>query len=389
MDSYDSILKEKKVYKDSEPDVNKSKSGKYFFIDLVIIIFILSISYVIYYHKVLTPKNILLYHLEKVNDDLSVIYTPLNIPIDLEQYNYNGTLSFDNDLYQFVVARNKDVSKVSLTRDNKNLIYYNNIFSYVKSVSLHNDKYIQKNDYSIMNFIYNFKHNINDVADKVTSLKKIYLQGYMPIVEVNYVLNQDNLNQLFGEGFIKDSLEVVVTVKINGITGVLVDSKYVVNNKTKNIRNVYNYLDGNVTFVNNNGKKTFFELEKDGDDFKLKISKDDVLFSVLTGSGEKGNYQYAYQIIDKIYNLQLSVLEQDSILYYRFQSNVEDNNKKVQNKFEIKRESNDSVYLDDDVSGAVLYNKFSESEKEKVDVFIDDFVLPIRKFIDEYKDSIY
>lgn len=390
MNNYDSILKEKKVYKDPEPVLKKNGFTKYFFIDLIITILLLIVSYFFYYHNILSPKNIFMSQLDSLKKDLEIIISPLNIPFGNNQYYVDGSILLQNHKYNYSVNRNQETYKVILNENNKELVIYDDgRFSYLQSESFQNKQYIQKDTYSFVNLIYNFNNNIDNVMDSITFVKNISINNYRPIVEVNFSLTEVQLNQLFASSFISDKIDVLATVKVDGLTGNLIDAKYIINNKTKNTRNVINYSNYTMTLTNNSGEKTILNLTVKNKDFILKVMKEDTLFSVLTGTNKEDSYQYSYQVIDKIYNLSLLVKNSDLETKYHFQSNIKVAEETIQEEVEISKISHDVVSLNENTTASMQYNKLAKDKQERIDTFTNEFLLPISEFINKYKNSIY
>ncbi len=389
MDNYDSILKEKKVYVDPEPIVKKSKFTKYFFIDVVLSVLLLVISYVVYYHSVLTPRNILNHHFDDLKKEVSVIFDPLLLSFDNNKYYLEGNLSFGDYKYDYHFIRNGDECKVQLDRNDSNLTYYiHGDYSYFQSNHLLNGNYIEKKQFQQINSIYNFFANYSNIIDDVSVIKNFFIKDGKPIVEINFSLDNEHISQLLGSGFSNDIFEVIVTIRINGLSGSLIDSKYIINNKTKNTRDVFDYNGSILRLIDNNGNNTIFELTKNKKDFSLKISKGDTIYSVLNGTISDDDYLYSYQIIDKIYNLKLSVSSVDNIIYYKFHSNIMLDDQTIEENMEIQKKDGEEILFDEKLSGSFKFNDLNTSEQESVNQYINEFLSPIREFVDKYKDGI-
>ena len=389
MDNYDSILKEKNVYVDSEPIAKKNSFMKCFFIDVVLSVLLLVICYVVYYHSVLTPQNILINHIDDLKEEVSVIFDPLMLSFDDNKYYLEGYLSFDDYKYDYHFIRNGDECKVQLERNGSNLMYYiHGDYSYFQSNHLLNGNYIEKNQFQQINSFYNFFANYSNIIDDVSVIKNFYIKDGKPIVEINFSLDNEHISQLLGSGFSNDIFEVIVTIRINGLSGSLIDSKYIINNKTKNTRDVFDYNGSILRLIDNNGNNTIFELTKNKKDFSLKISKGDTIYSVLNGTSSGDDYLYTYQIIDKIYNLKLSVSSIDHVIYYKFHSNVMRDNQAAEEDMEIQRKDGEEILFDEKLSSSLKYNDLNTDEQESVNHYIDEFLSPIREFVDKYKDGI-
>jgi len=123
MSEYDSILKKKKKV---EEVVEEEKSFPSFWVSLFLILVVFVISYIIYFNKVLSAKNILIYDYLSVLDRYSFIVD--NIPI--EQYNNEknivGVINYGSDRYDFNLLTNKKNGsiKFNIYNNNKYIDYY-------------------------------------------------------------------------------------------------------------------------------------------------------------------------------------------------------------------------------------------------------------------------
>ena len=82
------------VYQEPEPIFRKNKYIKYIFIDLMVVLLILGISYVVYYQTVLSSQNILLYDMEYFHNVIDSLLVPFQLDT-LDCYSLEGTINFD------------------------------------------------------------------------------------------------------------------------------------------------------------------------------------------------------------------------------------------------------------------------------------------------------
>ena len=247
--------------------------------------------------------------------------------------------------------------------------------------------YIQADDIRWINSIQSIQKNFDEVFIDDGFIKRFYFEGSRPVVEVNFVLNRDSLNRLLGGSFVKDEIEVTITFKNDAFSGELVTSKVVINNKTKNKRKVITYQDSTFLLTDDDGNTIKYFLQINKNDFSLKISKDDTLYSVFKGNKKEDSYQYSYQIIDKIYNLSMDIDYGDEDEYH-FHSIIETENQTSDKKMLIANSFREDGIIQRNVSKAVKYTSLSVDEKKAYRMSIDNIFLPIREFINQYKDSI-
>ena len=277
--------------------------------------------------------------------------------------------------------------KVSFSRGDSYFIYYleDNI-SYTK---LDTDNYIAKQRDNILNFLYNIKDNFDRVVSTDSYIKRLYWDGNRPVVEVNLVLNKKTINDILDSDIITDDIEITVTFKNDAIMNEIINSKVIIANKSNNKRVTVVYRDNTFKVTDNDGKITDYVFQKKGNDFTIKIMKDNQLYSIVNAIKKDSNYQYSYQVIDKTYNLMLDVISNGNNIKYQFSSHIGDNNDNmVEKKLVIEGNRMEDGALSKDTFKSVDYSTLSKDDKDKFDTSINNFFLPIREFIDEYKNSI-
>ena len=387
MDNYDSILKEKKVYADPEPLIKKTKYTKYFVIDFFVILIVLVVSYFIYYHNVLSPKNVIINDVSYFEDIGKQILLPLQIDFNSD-YAFSGNFNIDNLAYKYDLVRNDKNMQLKLSLNDKSAFYYldNNIM-YANFSDFLKDSYIESNNkYNWINMYREYIENYDSVLNSDIQLfKKFYIEKTMPIVEVTCILKKDDINRLFGTTLVLDDFEVTLTFKNNAITNEIVDGKLVINNKTKDNRNVITYQKNTFIFTDNEGESVKYFLEITKSKFSLKVYKSDELYSMFFGNKTSDGYSYNYQVMNKIYKLGLNIKNGENTEYEFTSSIGEDSQHIMEKKFSISRLDNKSFDNKVDISNKKNYSSLSEEEKKIYQEHYDKFILPIRKFIDEYK----
>ena len=390
MENYDSILKEKKVYADPEPLIKKTKYTKYFVIDFLVVFIVLVISYFIYYHNVLSPKNVIIDDVSYFEGIGKQILIPLNLDFNSD-YAFSGTFNINELVYNYDIVRHDKNMQLNLSLNNKNAVYYldNNIM-YANFSDFLKDSYIESNNkYNWINMYREYVENFSDIlSSDVQLFKQFYIENATPIVEVTCILKKDDINRLFGTTLVLDDVEATITFKNNAITNEIVDGKLVINNKTKDNRNVITYQKNTFIFTDNEGKSVKYFLEIMKSKFSLKVYKSDELYSMFFGNKTSDGYSYNYQVMNKIYKLGLNIKNGENI-EYEFSSSIgEDSQHIKEKKFSIFRFDNKSLDNKVDILNKKNYSSLSDEEKKIYQDHYQMFILPIRKFIDEYKDGV-
>ena len=106
------------------------------------------------------------------------------------------------------------------------------------------------------------------------------------------------------------------------------------------------------------------------------------------GNKTSDGYSYNYQVMDKIYKLALNIKNGENTEYEFTSSIGEDSQHIMEKKFSISRLDNKSLDNKVDISNKKNYSSLSDEEKKIYQEHYDKFILPIRKFIDEYKDGV-
>lgn len=391
MDNYDSILKEKKTYDNDIVSVpKKGKFTKFFIIDVILVIICVFFSYLFYYCNILTSSNIFFNDINKIQAIGSMILKPLNIKFSDESYSLNGDLSFDNYRYQFDVIRDHKMFKMSFFNQKNHLVYYlSGSDSYTSFDSLVNYKYVKKEHDNLFNAFVNVKSNFMNVVSDDDFIKRFYIKDMTPIVEVNLVLNKEKLIQLLDNSVVIDDIEVTFTFRNHAISNEIIDGKLVILNKSKNTRYVISLQGDSLKFTDNAGIVTEVVYQFKHSDFILKFNKNDNLYSIFTGMKKENSYVYSYQVIDKIYNLGLKVDYLNGKNNYEFSSSIEEGGLSIEKSLHLSCSYNTDGALDEDITSSVDYSSLKKEARDEFDSGTEEFLLPIREFIDKYKNSIY
>ena len=383
MDDYNSILKEKKVYKDPEPIIKKNKYLKYIFFQDIALLMLLIIAYIIYYNKVLTPINILNSNISKISNEIDFLLEPLHINDDMFQK--EGTIIFDENIYSYKLGRNKEIFKLTLSNDkDMYTLYSNGISSYIKFNGFMDNFYIEDSS-NWLGSLLNIESKLMNTLQNNDFIKRFYIENKRPVVEVNLTLDEEKLNQILGTDSVTDKVQVLLTIKNDALENELIDTKVTINNITKNDRRVINYNKNSLMVTDNAGKTERYVLQKTNKGFTIKRFKSDILYSVLSGKVKDDSYQYNYQIIDQLYTLTFSI---DNNNTYRFQSKIDNSKAKLEKEVLINNHDIKSVLEEEKVVNILKYDSLSEKNRKEFDQLKLSFFLPISKFIDKHKNSI-
>ena len=380
MSNYDSILKTKNTYKEDAVNIeNKKKKFPWFRIDFICIILLLVVSYFIYYNKVLTPDNIFLNDLKTIYDKYSIIFDNSNVKYFINNnYNLKGNLDFNDEVYDISLNKFQDKLKIRFGINEEYLNYQIEDNEVYLNVSNFNDIYYKESTVNYLSMYYNVIDYLQNRLPESKFIKKFYLNGTIPVVESNLVLNTDNIKEALGVREIKNTYEILFTFKNNAISNKIISMKVIVNNSTTGRRGVFIFENGILTYTENDIVYKFV-IEKNNNDFRLDIYKNDTLYSVLTGNNKDKKYEYLYQVIDEVYNISLIVNKEDSIPTYQLSSNINVDNERRTDNLNISLEENKDIIEDNGLDiKKEDYNNLDEIEmiehKEKKDIVIKNIM---------------
>ena len=384
MDNYDSILKEKKKYEEPIKPV-KNKKFPWLLTDLICLILLLIISYFFYYTRILSPEQIFLNDLKEITTKYQKIFTPLEITsLNNDNYNLTGILSLNEEEYNFDINKNNSIMKLSLNKEDKTLEYYSlSNQNYLKL----SDKYYQLSNDNHIYLIYTLKdYLLNIPKDKF--IKKFYIKDNTPTVESNLVLNSEDLNTNLNLNTKVNSYEVLFTFKNHAITNDIISMKITINNLTTTKREVILY-ENNILTYKDDTQTLKFHLEEKNKDFTLKTYQNNTIYSVLTGTNQQSSYQYTYQIIDKIYNINLKVIKENELYTYEISSTIEKDNIRTQSNLNINiKQSQNTNILNNEITNPIKYDSLSKEEKKQYQTELNTLLTDLRQFIKQHQYSI-
>jgi len=298
MSEYDSILKEKK--KKIEPIIKKEppKTKKFptFPLMLLAVMLVFIISYIVYYNTILAKDKIIINNLNYLKNNYKNIIDNLNLN------------AFDNDNIEGTITLN-ETNQYSFLKDKNNY--------YLKTPSI--TKYINNN--------YNNNYNNIEIKNILSSVPKdkytkvFYIDNKVPIVESTLILDRNELEQILKRTLINE-YEVRITSLNHAISNEILNMKISITNKITSDRKVIIVENNNIYYTDANHDLRF-NITIKNNDFNIKIYKNDLLYSVITGSEKINTYDYKYQIIDKLYTINLSTRIEEDKYIYDFTYNIE------------------------------------------------------------------
>ncbi len=386
MKDYDSILKEEKVYND--PVVVHHKYIKYIIIYILILILILGVSYIVYYQTILSPNNIILNDLEAILSPYKNIYQNILPKSILDSPSLEGTILLENHTYNYGMIRKKDNFLFELSNQDTILLTkltpkknYTELSSFKKqNITYDNPVNFDK--------LTNLRKNLNDSFQKGKVIKNLYLKEKVPVVELNLSLTEKDINTMLDGSFLKDQYEFLITIKNNAFTNQMISIKVIMNNKTRNTRRTLEYQNEKLIYKNSQGKKYRLEIKNHQKDFNLKIYQDDELYSILLGKEFDYSYTYTYQIIDKIYTIELTNNREQDGYIYEFSSKIERNGREHQQNLKINLRKSGTDLLEESVAKNIEYQALTKENKIEYRKQLDFFLAPLREFMEEYENNV-
>lgn len=375
MDKYSDILEDKKKYE--EPVINTNKKFPWLKIDIILLSILLLIGYFIYYTIILSPKLIFISDIKILIDKYDDIIFPLEINKINDNYGILGNIKLKDKDYNFELDKIDKEFNFILGVDDKNLNYYfNDDKNYVKVSN--SDVFYEKNYNNYFNMISNLKEYFKNISED-KFIKKFYLSGTTPVVESNIELNNVDIIEALKPNYYDSTYQLLFTFKNNAITNEIISLKIIINNLMTNERGVLFYENGNLIYKSDKVNLKF-ELEKKDKDFTLKIYKSDILFSTLSGVKKDTSYLYSYQVIDKVYTINLNISKENDLYYYNINSIIEKSDVNNENNLNISFQYLDPV-IDNDITNSINYSSLTEDEKDLYKATINSIIKELGKII--------
>lgn len=376
MNEYGSILEENKKYEVPITNKNRYKKFPWFKMNVLLLSILLIISYFIYYNIILTPELIFINDIKILVDKYDDILTPLEI--NKLSYNYGliGNIKLNDKDYNFEIDKINKETNFILGIDDESLNYYfNNDYNYVKLSN--NDSFYKKNSNNYFNIISNLKEYFMNLS-KDKFIKKFYFNGTTPIIESNLELDNNDIIEAIKPNYYDSTYQLLFTFKNNALTNEIISMKITINNLMTNERGVLLYENNYLTYKSDK-LDLKFDLEQKDKDFTLKIYKNDILFSTLSGIKQRDSYEYSYQVIDKVYNINVSISNDNELYYYDINSVIANNENNLNISFQYL-----DPFIDNDISNSIDYSSLTEEEKELYKGTINSIIKELRNFIKQY-----
>lgn len=365
MSEYDSILKEKKKKITVKEETKKFPK---FAISLVLILVVLIVSYIIYFNSILSPLNIIVSDYEKIVDKYGVMTKNVLIEEFQKGNNLIGTIEYDNLIYDFNLLKDGENFNFNISNNDSYINYFlvnNNSFVKTNSIT----DYVSVAPLFTVNDFLLLKDNLSAISsDKY--IKSFYFVEERPVVEINLTLDTKELNEIFGV-YLQDDYEVIATFKNNAFTNDIEEIKFIINNKSKLDRRVITVDEDKILYVIDDVTYKIV-LDYNNNDFMMKISKNDVLYSVFNGNVVEDGFVYTYQIIDTIYNISITSTKSGEEYLYKIVKKEDDLEKEV----DISVKVGDRYVIDVVKTGLLDKDNglISESFNNDINYFKDKFL---------------
>ena len=382
---YDSILREKNQTKSILSEISEENSNKpnYVIICMFVCIIIVVISYIVYFNTILSGKNIFLNDFKVISNEYMNIITNLNFNYDLIG-SYDGNISIVNGNNNRELSYNIDSDGnniyFNIFDDSDNVEYYSDgVNSLVKGNNI-SDSYINIGDISIYDYINLYGNLINNINsfldDKDNYNKDFYFEGEQPVVKIEVNFNDEEINNIIGnENLMLDGdYNINITFLNNAFTNDIISVKVIVNNRSEDKRSVYLYENNAISYTNDDGVDDRIEISNDGSDFVLEYYKNDVLYSVLSGTLGNSGYDYLYQVIDSRYNIKLNVNNSENSYEYLFDFNIDTDTKKYDFSMSIDGEYSSDSVVDVAIENVIEKDKLNDSQLDSYNNLVNNLL---------------
>ena len=379
MGKYDNILKEKKVYKD--PEIKHSKFTKYVIIYLLFLILLLSISYLIYYNTILSPKNLILNNLKIIKNNTQNLLSNTTW-----EKNYEGTIQLDQNQYGISILNDQNTFNCKLTNQNDNL--YLKLMPNKYSIELSTLEKKQITKATPLNRI-NLEQRLTAYLNTTKYIKTIYFNQITPIVELNFTLTEKDINTILGSSLLKEKYNIIVTMKNNALTNQLISIKLSIANETSHLRSSVEYQNHKIIYKDVFNQNYRLLLNKKGQNFSIKIYKNDDLYSIFSKEQPaKETYNYTYQMINKVYTIHLNIKKNQENYIYHLNSDIEIEGITDSKDLIITLKKEKKNLLEESNAKEINYNALSQEEKQEYEEKINNFLKPLKELYEEYKNNI-
>ena len=383
MGKYDAILKEKKVYQD--PQVHHSKYTKYVIIYIFSIFLVLGISYFVYYRTVLSFEQVLQSDFVALKKQYANVFTSI-IPKNVaSSSSLEGAITLEDSVYNYGILREENGLQLELSNQDNYL--YSKITSQDYSLELGSfSRYgvVYSQDLLYQDFVSRLKKKISDIK----AIKNLYLEGNVPIVEFSFSLSEKDINDILGSNYLKDKYNIIVTIKNNALTNEAVSVKCAITNQGNGLRSILEYKDKEIVYEVSKAKKYRLNMENKKKNFQLRIYENGELYSVFSGEASSYRYCYSYQVINKVYNLQLIIQEEKGGYSYSLNSSIEKDGETTEKTVKAVLRNGKNDLLEESDAKRINYQNLTSSEKDDFQKKLKEFLSPLEKLVHYYKNDI-
>lgn len=383
MGKYDAILKEKKVYQD--PQVHHSKYTKYVIIYFFSIFLVLGISYFIYYRTVLSFEQVLQNDFSVLKKQYANVFTSIIPKNVVSSSSLEGTIILEDSVYNYGIL--KEENGLQLELSNQDNYLYSKITSQDYSLELGSfSRYgvVYSQDLLYEDFVSRLKKKILEIKE----IKSLYLEGNVPIVEFSFSLNEKDINDILGSNYLKDKYNIIVTIKNNALTNEIVSLKCAITNQENGSRSILEYKDKEIVYEVSKAKKYRLVMENKKKNFQLRIYENGELYSIFSGESSSYRYCYSYQVINKVYNLQLIIQEEKGGYSYSLNSSIEKNGETTEKTVKAVLRNGKNSLLEESDAKRINYQNLTSSEKEDFQKKLKEFLSSLEKLVHYYENDI-
>ena len=405
---YKSVLKEKKKYEeviDDRPFLRRHLFG----VNFLIVVFILLISFVVYFFNILTPASIFkddlldfYYAFDSVfkeiffDYDLSDnyhIYGEGNIDIESNYSNLDLLNYLDGYKVNYSYKSNKNSNLLELNYDNNKYVYNRkNLEQYIDTLDYKLKLKNLESNVSINTYnkvIEVIKNSIFNYIDTLDFKRSVYVLDGKVVVDVNIELTGKDINDMYSSVIDDLSNDIECRSFINMINSDWLKKKNIVSDDSSysiqvmndifmndiiefklilrdgEYRGLINYNNGEITY--NDGVDDYvLNLNFSDKNFEIKINKIDELYSVFSGSGSDSGYVYTYQIINIIDKVSLQIKKGDTIDYiFSYMKETDDEKINLLINFNIYKDE-DIAFEENFKEYTKKYSELSDGEKERI-----------------------
>ena len=382
MGKYDGILVKKKVYQD--PVVHHNRYTKYVLLSLLLLFLLLVGSYWVYYRTVLSFPNLVLRDLKELYEKTLDVVQPVFPEKILSSESFRGEMLLPSDTYVYEGSLDKSNLYVNVKREGDSLYSRIGLSDYAIEFSeseKRNVRSLQKVQWSTV------LENLKNYLKTAKSMKNFYFDQHTPIVEVNFTMSGQDLQDIFSSEWFA-SYQAIVTFQNHAFTNEICSMKLVLTNTKNRHRYALLYQKDEITYTAPDGQKYLGIIKKNGEDFSMRIYRDDSFYSIFLKKKEKDQYVYTYQILDRVYNITFSVSEGNGNYSYQVLSDIEHDGETREVLVKLNLQKQEKGLLEESSLTEVDYTQLKKEEQESYQKSLDLFLKPFKELLQEYKTNV-